>query len=232
MNEDPWVVAEWTRTRATATIRNWKRLLPFGPATACKAGRRLLQERSASRALFLIEDDIVKLTVNTPIGPEAVLMIRFPGDLLGGYSATLKVPEFVSAVAVTDCLISSVATPRASEVLKASADAASWLAERQTLDAVRMTLLLLQSRMLNAEQRLFRLLRDIAFVTGIASATDRKRVRLKLPVLEADVAQLVGVTPKSFSRLKKRLVLDGRLTQEGSAIFSFSLDEHEWNRPY
>lgn len=231
MYEDPWAVAEWTRAGATTAIRHWKRLLPFGAATVYKAGTRLLHERSASRALFLIEDGIVRLTGTTPVGSEIALILRFPGDLLGECSATLMVSEFVSAVAVTDCLISSVATRQASEVLKTSADAASCLAKHQTLDAVRITLLLLQSRVLNAEQRLFRLLRDIAIVMGAASAANRKRVRLKLPVSEADLGQLVGVTPKSFSRLKKGLVLEGRLVQEGSSIFSFSLEQADEARP-
>jgi CRP-like cAMP-binding protein len=223
MHNESWNSAEWSRHSANAAIHDWRRVLPFGYPELYQAGTRFIDERLASRTVFLIHSGIVKLSCATLSDIEIALMLRFPGDLVGQSGGVLGLPQFASATAVTDCLIAEIATRHVLDILKHSAEAASSLAKRQIIDSVRITSLLIEARTLRAEQRLFRLLAQLAVATGAAEQLVHGQVAFKLPLSESDLADLIGVKPKSFSRLKRTLIRTGRLQQNGSRFSLNSL---------
>lgn len=225
---EPWSVARWSERSAVVAVREWRRLLPFGPVEHYKARARLTDERSASRTLFLIEAGLIKLSCWTMLGGgrELALVLRRPGDLVGECSGLLKIPQFASAVAVSDCRISRVAIHQAVDILRNSAEAASFLAIRQTIDAIRMAALLLDQRLLGADQRLFQILSDMADVWSADRSSGQ--VSFHLPLKQEDLADLIAVTPTSFSRLHRRLTRAGSLRQVGRFVsFRQSSAPHE-----
>jgi CRP-like cAMP-binding protein len=76
----------------------------------------------------------------------------------------------------------------------------------------------MEARLLNAKQRFFRLLFRIAEGTG--TTPSRGRLSVRVPLSEADIADMIGMNRSAFSRLKRDLLCKGDLRQCGS-IFSF-----------
>jgi len=97
---------------------------------------------------------------------------------------------------------------------------ASFLAQRQTIDAARIHSLLINVRTLSAERLFFGFLMELAAVTG---HTRQRHISVKVPLNESEIADLIGLNRFSFSRLKRRLIQDGILYQAGE-VFSFRVD--------
>ncbi|MCZ2075847.1 MAG: Crp/Fnr family transcriptional regulator [Bryobacterales bacterium] len=211
-------VMQWNDPLARARIRDWRRFLPFGPSSLRKAGTRLMHHSSPVTSVFLIETGIVKLTRINSDDREITLMLRFPGDLVGHYGALLHLPHFVAATAATDCHIAEIAAKRTVEVFQNNTEAACFLANHQTIEAARTTALLMDARSFTAEQRFFRLLLELALVTGTPRSV--RAVRVRAPLSEAEMADLLGISKTSLSRLKRTAIRAGRLRQEGG-VFSF-----------
>lgn len=218
MNDDLWRLAEWTNGHASAAICDLRRVLPFGATQTKRAGIRFINESSTSRTIYLIHSGIVKISCGSYADHESALMLRFPGDLLGECSQLLKGTEFASATTMTNCLLSEIPNHKAVELLQNSSEAAICLAKQQMIERVRITSLLIESRTLTAEQRLFRLLRQLAKVMGVNETVQRESITFKLPCSESDLADLIGLTPKSFSRLKRKLICTECLKQNGSLL--------------
>lgn len=220
MEPKSWAdIMQWSDPLSRARIREWRRLLGLGPSRLRKAGTRLIEQSSPVGSIFLIESGIVKLSRINSDGREITLMLRFPGDLVGHYGPLLKLPSFVAATAATDCDVAEVSARRASNTFKNDAEAACFLAKHQTVESARTTALLMDSLSFTAEQRLFGLLLDLAVVTGTLRSV--RTVQVKAPLSEAEMADLLGISRTSLSRLKRTLIRTGRLRQEG-AVFSFN----------
>jgi CRP-like cAMP-binding protein len=204
-----------------AIIRQWRRLLNLGSASLYKPGSRLLDQSSSARTVYLIESGIVKLSrVSASSSREVVLLLRFPGELVGTYGGLLRLPHFVSATTVTHCQMVVTPAETALDAFRANAEAACFLAQCQTIDAVRIQSLLMEARLLSAERRFFRLLLQIATAIGsVRSSTSCVSVRV--PLSESEIADLIAINRSAFSRLKRALIRNGDLHQENN-VFSFS----------
>lgn len=206
---------------STVIIREWRRLLSLGPARLVKAGTRLFGQASSARAIFLIESGLVKLSRTSNCGRERALLLRSPGDLVGACGTLLRMPHLVSATAVTDCRLISLPVGRALETFHTSAEAASFLAQQQMIDAIRISSLLMEARTLVAEQRFFRFLLQLAVATNSVRSAD-SRVSARVPLSEAEIADLIGMNCSAFSRLKRVLIRNGYLLQRDKNVYSFS----------
>jgi CRP-like cAMP-binding protein len=209
--------AEWKDTDAAETIRKWHRLLGIARTERFKIGERLLQEGAEARCLYLLEDGIVKLScTHPPTAGEAVLGLRFPGDLIGAPSVLLNLPHLISATSILTASACRISQQLFRAVLEQNAEAANFLIQRESADSLRMSLAFIEAERLGTEQRFVRLLWRIASVIGIARR--RGEVRIPLRVNEREFASLLGILSTSFSKLKKRLILQGLLAQEGSSF--------------
>jgi len=219
-------VRNWTTLAVGAdpnpedTILEWRRLLHFGPATLYKPGSRLLEQSSPARTIYLIESGLVKLSRISAGGRQSALLLRFPGDLVGTYGGLLRLPHFVSATTVTPCQIVAIPAETALNAFRSNAKAACFLSKRQTVDAARIQLLLMEARLLSAEQRFFRLLLQIATATESVRPSGSS-VSVQVPLSEAEIADLIAMNRTAFSRLKRTLIDNGYLQQDHN-LFSFS----------
>jgi CRP-like cAMP-binding protein len=219
-------VRDWTTLAVGAdpnpadTIREWRRLLRLGPASLYKLGSRLLDQSSPARMIYLIESGIVKLSRVSASGREVALLLRFPGDLVGAYGGLLRLPHFVSATTVSPCRILAIPAETALDAFRTNTEAACFLSERQTVDAVRIQSLLMEARLLSAEQRFFRLLLQIATATGSVRSS-HSWVSVPVPLSEAELADLIAMNRTAFSRLKRVQIRNGNLEQDKN-VFSFS----------
>ena len=212
-------VMQWSEPLARARVREWRRLLGLAPSNLRKAGTRLIEQSSPVGSVFLIESGIVKLSRINNSYREITLMLRLPGDLVGHYGPLLCLPNFVAATTATDCQLAELTARRAIEIFKTITEAACFLATHQTIEAARNTALLMDALNFTAEQRFFRLLLDVAAVSGTPRSA--RTVRVKAPLTEAEMADLLGISKTSLSRLKGTLIRSGRLRQRG-AVFSFN----------
>lgn len=146
--------------------------------------------------------------------------MRFPGDLVGAYGPLLQLPSLLCATTVTECRLFEIPVRRALEIFRINAEAARFLAQRQTLDAARITSLLVEARTLTAEQRLFRLLSQLALMAG-APRSSKRRVSVRVPLAESEIADLIAINGSAFSRLKRALIRNGDLQQDKN-VFSFA----------
>ncbi|HYZ85170.1 MAG TPA: hypothetical protein VE621_12235, partial [Bryobacteraceae bacterium] len=126
----------------------------------------------------------------------------------------------VSATAVTNCKLAAIPADAVLDRIRANAEVGYFLAQCQTIDAVRIQSLLLQSRLLTTEQCFFRLLLEIAAATNALHAND-STVVVTVPLSEMDIADLISMNRCAFSRMKRTLIRTGALHQAGN-VFSFS----------
>lgn len=214
-----WLNLATDPNNSLVTIRQWRQLLGLSTTRHCTAGTTLLAQSAAARNLYVIDSGLVKLGRITANGHETAILLRFPGDLVGIYGTLLRRQHFVAATTVTDCQLLEISVDRAMQVFRSSPDATFFLAQRQSIDAVRLHLTLLEARFLTAEQRFFRLLLQLADFTMVSSS--RGRVSVRVPLTEAELANLIGMNRSAFSRLKCCLIRRGKLVQHDH-ILSFS----------
>ena len=131
----------------------------------------------------------------------------------------LQLPYFFTAIAVTDCLTAQIPASDALNTLLNDPKAAWFFAQQQTLDAARVSALLMEARTLGAERRLYRFLLQLGTATQVVSPS-ASYVSVRVPVSETDIADLIAMNRTAFSRLKRSLIRNGDLHQRGDC-FSF-----------
>lgn len=201
------------------TIREWRHFLNWGSSTVSKAGTRMLDQAVAPRRLCLLESGIVKLSHVNSNGDQIAISLRFPGDILGGYGVVLQLPHLFTATAVTDCRTVQMPASDAINTFLNDPKAAWFFAQQQTIDTARISALLMEARTLNAERRLYRFLLQLGTATQVVNPT-ASYVSVRVPLSEADIADLIAMNRTAFSRLKRSLIRSGDLHQRGDC-FSF-----------
>jgi CRP/FNR family transcriptional regulator len=201
------------------TIREWRQLLSLGSSKVSKAGMRMLDQSAAPLSLYLLESGIVKLSHVNSNGDEIALLLRFPGDILGGYGVLLQLPHLLTATAVTDCRTVQMPASDALNIFLNDPKAACFFAQQQTIDTARISALLMEARTLGAERRLYRFLLQLGIATQVVNPS-ASCVSVRVPLSEADIADLIAMNRTAFSRLKRSLIRSGDLQQRGDC-FSF-----------
>ncbi len=212
--------AEFMDVPLIQIVYKWRRLLQGGESRFYPAGAFILAQSCAATKFYVVESGIVKLSRTPPTGGRRVaVMLRFAGDVIGLDGTLVRSANYLSASAANDCTLLELPAAQVLGLIRNRPELSAFVAERQTIDATRVNWLLLQQRLLNAEQRLFHLLAEIG--RGVdSSRLMANHVCVSVPLTEADIADLVGITPCAFSRMKKSLVKKGLLRQSGK-LFSF-----------
>ena len=213
----PRNATEWSARQAAETIRMWQRLLPWGLGTMKTSGTHLFHQGSAPRGIFLLERGLVKLNCALRDGQQALLSLRLPGQLVDGTGVHWLGESYpVSAIAATECRVCYVSSEAMLCALQRNPEMAQFLLRQQCLDLYNQAVALVDSKTLNAAERFAQFVQYLAAVLDLHRT--RKPVRLVLPLSNAEIASLLGITKEYFSRLKKQLQKQGRFHWEGCTV--------------
>lgn len=157
--------------------------------------------------VFYLEHGLVKLMRLQPSGDESIVGLRSAGWFLASAACVLGREYVVTAVAVTGCRVARLRANAFRQLLKSN-PALSWRVHRMHSEEIYDQLGRgADLRSLPARERLERLLATIGpQLETSADGTDRK---LKIPLKQWEIAQLISVTPQYVCKLLRAMGHDG-----------------------
>jgi CRP-like cAMP-binding protein len=208
---------EWSRQQAAETIRTWQQLLPWGLATIKASGTLLLEQGSFPQEVFLLERGLVKLSCALPDSRQALLALRVPGQLVGGVFVHWLGEYYpVSAITAIECRLSCLSGDVMQRELHRNPEVAPFLLRQQGFDLYNQAVALVEAKTLDTTELFAQLVRQLAAVLDLPRTP--RPLRLPLPLSDAEIASLLGVTKVYFSRLKKRWEEKGCFHWEGHTL--------------
>lgn len=173
------------------------------------AGRALFSEEEAAGLVATVLSGVAKVSVSLPDGRTQVVGLHFPSDFVGRPYATGAPPLTEAATDVELCCFERT---RFEALLAENKGLEELLVRQMTteLDAAREWMLLLGHK--TAEERLASLILlclrrlEPADCSGSSVAAD---ARFDLPLSRTEMAQYLGLTIETVSRMLKRLSTDG-----------------------
>lgn len=103
---DAVVDTEWFSATDLATLRG------LGSRRSLRAGSTLFMEGDGPHDVTVVEAGDIKVVTTAPNGNEVVLDVVGPGELLGELSALDGAPRSATAIALTDCQVTSIPVDR------------------------------------------------------------------------------------------------------------------------
>jgi CRP-like cAMP-binding protein len=180
----------------------------FPPAQRYPAGVELFQQGAAATDVFLIDEGIVKLMRFESDGRELILGLRSPASIVGAAAAIAQRPETETPATLSTCLLRRLPAASFRHLVKTE-PALSWhLHEMLSVEvcdqAVRLAQLGCCSSRHRLEFMLWGFVSDQQPIHG-----DHREVRLRLPLKQYEIAELIAVSPEHLSRLLKEMQREG-----------------------
>src|SRR5271166_657951 len=181
-------------------------------ATAYPQGAVLFVQGQTPRGIFVLCKGSVKLSINSPGGRTVIVKLAEPGEVLG-WSATISgKPYEVTAETIDPCQVNFVKRDDFLRFLKDDVEACFKVAEQLSEkyhNACKEAGALGLSH--SAAEKLARLLLEWSMKNGEASKTEP---RLKLRLTHEEIAQMIGTSRETvtrlFAELKKRQILQAK----------------------
>ena len=179
--------------------------------TAYPKGAILFVEGQAPRGIFLLCKGRVKLSMGASDGKTLILQIAEAGEVLGLGATVSGRPYELTAETVNPCQVNFVKREDLLHFLKTHTDAcfkvAEQLSEKYTHTCREIRSLGLSR---SAEEKLAKLLLEWSWKAGEDS---KREPRLTLSLTHEEIAQMIGTTRETVTRLlaslKKRHILQG-----------------------
>lgn len=194
-------LSEIAPTRAEGKLAEL--LLHEGTVCHFAAGAMIQQQGDEGDGFWLIRSGTVTLCRFTPDGTVTVFGVLGPNDLFGELAYFAGVSRQADALADTDATLVRIGAPLIERLLASEPEFAQWLLKslsnqlRAALDRIE------ESRQLSAEQRIVRLLADMA-----------RRDGTTLTVSQQALGELVGVSRITAGHVLRRLEAYGLIRLE------------------
>ena len=178
-------------------------------ATAYPQGAVLFVEGQLPRGIFVLCKGSVKLSINSPSGRTIIVKLAEPGEVLG-LSATISgKPYEVTAETIDPCQVNFVKREDFLRFLKEHSDAcfkvAEQLSEKYNVACHEVRSLGLSH---SAAEKLAKLLMEWSSRNG---ESQKQEPRVKLALTHEEIAQMIGTSRETVTRLfadlKKRQIL-------------------------
>lgn len=184
--------------------------------TAYPKGSVLFVEQQEPRGIFIVCSGKVKLTTSSLEGKTLILRIAGPGEVLGLSASILGIPYEVTAETLEPCQINFIKREEFNRFMAGSTEVCLHTAQALSTkyhDAQKelRSLGLAQS----ASERLARLLLQWCSENGTEGSTG---IRIKVLLTHSEIAQLVGTTRETVTRLLSDLRRRGILLVKGSTF--------------
>src|ERR1700686_5436416 len=181
-------------------------------ATAYPEGAVLFVEGQAPRGIFVLCKGSVKLSINSPSGRTVIVKLAEPGEVLG-LSATISgKPYEVTAETIDPCQVNFVKCDDFLRFLKDDVDACFKVAEQLSEkyhNACKEACSLGLSH--SAAEKLAKLLLEWS---GKSGESAKPEPRLKLRLTHEEIAQMIGTSRETVTRLfadlRKRQILQAK----------------------
>jgi CRP/FNR family cyclic AMP-dependent transcriptional regulator len=180
------------------------------------AGTLLFAEGDTAAELLLIERGLVKLTASLPDGSRVALSLRSAGQLLDESDALQGKPYWLSATALIASDVYTVPLSVCERILETNAAAARLLRDAQNRDLCSAARAQFDLQTLTAEQRFVKLVCRLADALG--ERPTQGCLRLRVPLQDRELAELLGVTPSWFSQFQSRCARRGLLRKDGHQL--------------
>jgi CRP-like cAMP-binding protein len=173
-------------------------------------------------ALFIVASGIVKITLPSETGDEAILATLRPGDFFGELALLDGAPRSATAVALEPTETLVLPRDRFRELISAEPAIRDALLAALARELRRLTIHVEELHFLDIAGRLAAVLARLAGEQGIRVAGGA--IRLAAPLTQSDLASMVGCTRQSVNRLLGLFVDDGLIRLERDAILVTDYD--------
>lgn len=164
----------------------------------------------------MVCDGLVKLVRTEVNGAEAIVGLRSEGALLGAVSLLAEKPHSFTAVSVSKCSVFRLLAPKFLQMLQDNSHYARSLCKGFASEIVEHITLFSELACLPARLRLEHFLWDN--IKDQEGDMAPGQVRLRLPLRECDVAQIISVTPVHLSRLMSEIEKEGIVMRRKSEL--------------
>ena len=179
----------------------------FGVVRSYGPGSELLEQGAPTDDVYLIHDGIVKLVWTEPKGKQTILGLRWNGCLLGVPSAITGDASPMSAVTLVRSLIRRVTAREFLECLQRRADLGWKVHQIHCREISEHLNSLGELACCSARSRLARIFER--FIAAGHAEIEGAKTRIRLPLKQKELAELIGVTPEHLSRILHGLSNDG-----------------------
>jgi len=178
-------------------------LRDLGARRTLRAGSTLFMEGDGAHDVSVIEAGDIKVVTTAPNGQEVVLDVIGTGELLGELSALDGAPRSATAIALTDCQVTSIPVDRF----------LGYLQDHPTSMGALLAVVVKRLRQANRRQlefstsdalgRVCRRLDEMAARYGVAD--DDHHIRIELAINQTELAQWCGLSREAVVKALRKL---------------------------
>jgi CRP-like cAMP-binding protein len=173
-------------------------------------------------ALFIVASGLVKITLPSETGDEAILATLRPGDFFGELALLDGAPRSATAIAIEPTETFVLPRDRFRDLISAEPAIRDALFAQLARELRRLTVHVEELHFLDIAGRLAAVLARLADEQG--RRLDGGSIRLAAPLTQSDLASMVGCTRQSVNKLLGLFVDDGLIRLERDAIVIVDLD--------
>ena len=181
-----------SKERLFSTLRS------AGRAKTCMAGDHLFEQADDCNGLYLLESGLVGLRKLNEDGTTMLVNLARPGDFIG-YGPLLTDGEHATSAEILQASqVIFIDLARVQRLLQETPELLSLLLQQATRDLYALEDKYLQMATRQAHVRLAALL--LSFKTTAPGCTERADCKFELPLMNKDIADLIGIRPETLSR--------------------------------
>jgi CRP-like cAMP-binding protein len=170
-------------------------------------GVELFQQGSLLNEVIQIRDGMLKLVHVGSGGSERIVTLVFPGTWIGTAAVVGHVATPVAIVTCARTLVARVPAGIFRALLRADASLAESIHELHARALCQQLDWMSQVESMTSRQRFCRVIRQFAAALGLQPS--KAEIRIRLPLLHWELAQLLAITPEHLSRLLRSMERDG-----------------------
>jgi CRP-like cAMP-binding protein len=194
---------------------DWSRFPDLSVPLGYPAGVELLQQNADIQAVHVIHEGVIKLDHLSGDGRSAIIGLRTAGSILGGAEALHDHASPTSAVTTIRTTVSTIPARKFRALFASDPTFCACVGNALGRDAHLDTLMAIERASYDARTRLMRFLTDL---NGQAPERQPAVTSVRLPLTQAEIAQLLGFTPQHLSYLLAQLERQGLLTRKAGLI--------------
>jgi CRP/FNR family transcriptional regulator len=169
----------------------------------------LFQQGTPADDVYFIHEGMVKLVWGEASGKQTIVGLRWDGCLIGVPAVVTGEPCPTSAVTLVPSIMERITAEKFVQRLQTDLDFAWQIHRIQSREVHEQVNWLGEMACCSARSRLRRLFSRLTEVSNVQKEGTRSRVRL--PLKQREVAELIAVTPEHLNRLLHELSKDGLL---------------------
>jgi CRP-like cAMP-binding protein len=204
----------WSKGGAREVITTWTQLFSGACTREIPAGTMLFREGDFARDVFLLVEGLLLLTRSPIPGSEEVLGLRVPGQIVEDCAHALSMPYSVSARAITYVTVARISVGDLQHKRMSNPNVGLLFERAVSQDLYVAAAFISQLKQWSPVERLEGFLRFLASVTDHQHRDEGSYV-VRRPLLDEEIASILGISSRQLKRVKKQMYDDGCLQFTG-----------------